>query len=256
MFRHARGLVGEAPEHVPTCPGPGRRGTRPCPDMPGAWSARHPPMSRHARCLIGQAPDPVPTCPVPDRPGTRPCRERRHFARLSAMRQAPLGRRWSLSAEATAGSRQTSSTRERRAGDGRGGRRERRDPGVVRGLSLTSEGCGGELRDLGRRPRCATKGIVKAVARGREAPRLAHEVRVGCVLRLERARKEVDDEYTPSPRATVISPPRDRKVPLSEVVKQIALREGPPPGEVLRDIAAGRGLERRIRSTKRWPGSP
>ena len=68
--------------------------------------------------------------------------------------------------------------------------------------------------------------------------------------------REVDDEYTPSPRAKVVSPPRDRKVPLSEVIKQVALHEGRSPGEVLRDIAAGKGLERRIRSTKRWPAWP
>ena len=46
---------------------------------------------------------------------------------------------------------------------------------------------------------------------------------------------------------------RDRTIPLSRVIAKIALHEGRWPGEVLADIAAGRGRIRALRSSKTWP---
>lgn len=45
---------------------------------------------------------------------------------------------------------------------------------------------------------------------------------------------------------------RDRSIPLADVIAKIALREGRFPGEVLADIAAGKGMVRAIRRRKRW----
>ncbi|WP_441292041.1 hypothetical protein ACSRUE_17900 [Sorangium sp. KYC3313] len=44
----------------------------------------------------------------------------------------------------------------------------------------------------------------------------------------------------------------DRSVPLTRIIAVIAMRERRSPGEVLADIAAGKGPERRIRSRRVW----
>jgi hypothetical protein len=59
-----------------------------------------------------------------------------------------------------------------------------------------------------------------------------------------------NDDLGPIPDA------RDRSIPLSEVIERIAAHEGCFSGEVLADIAAGRGRERAIRKRKRWPSWP
>lgn len=59
-----------------------------------------------------------------------------------------------------------------------------------------------------------------------------------------------DDELGSVPDA------RDRAFPIADVIEKIAQYEGRYPGDVLADIAAGRGLERWVRRQKRWPAWP
>ncbi|XYH95075.1 hypothetical protein ACMHYB_45910 [Sorangium sp. So ce1128] len=47
--------------------------------------------------------------------------------------------------------------------------------------------------------------------------------------------------------------PTDRSFPLTRIIAMIATHENRSPGEVLADIADGKGLERWIRSRKTWP---
>ncbi|WP_437833815.1 hypothetical protein [Sorangium sp. So ce1153] len=47
--------------------------------------------------------------------------------------------------------------------------------------------------------------------------------------------------------------PTDRSVTLARIVVTIALFERRSPGEVLDDIADGKGLQRWMRSRKTWP---
>ncbi|WP_437905940.1 hypothetical protein WME95_48250 [Sorangium sp. So ce327] len=47
--------------------------------------------------------------------------------------------------------------------------------------------------------------------------------------------------------------PTDGSVPLTRIIAMIAMYEKRSPGEVLADIADGKGLERWIRSRKTWP---
>ncbi|WP_437925712.1 hypothetical protein WMF37_42795 [Sorangium sp. So ce291] len=47
--------------------------------------------------------------------------------------------------------------------------------------------------------------------------------------------------------------PTDRRVPLTRIIAIIAMHEGRSPGEVLADVADGKGLERWLRSRRTWP---